>query len=177
MNKDTCVRRQSCAPIQYTSVNFVLDAAALRKWYELSDKFVYYVTNLKLTGNFEVSPCDGDDSRWLIHDTPCGQNATNFTSTATKATIIRLIKAAGDASNPYVIDVDVTADGGTCTDTDGDTIGAMVTISGKCYQNVHPDEVGGRVGSLKEGGATVFIRKPVAHHAHDSPPYYTTHLC
>lgn len=150
---------------------------------------MYYVTGLKLTGDYEVSPCNGggefpdyvynpqclakavlsqpsnfptplvrypytfletqpppitdnlhSDSRWLIHDTACGANATNFTVVATKATIVRMIKAAGDASNPYVIDVDVTGDGGTCTDTDSDTIGAMVTIGGKCYQHVHPDE-------------------------------------
>mmetsp|Transcript_102655 Transcript_102655/g.294143 ORF Transcript_102655/g.294143 Transcript_102655/m.294143 type:complete len:2583 (-) Transcript_102655:1307-9055(-) len=140
LNKETCVRRQSCAPIQYTSVDFVLDQSVLRKWYELSNKIVYYVTGLKLTGDYEMSPCDSGDSRWLIHDTACGRNATNFTVAATKATIIRMIKAAGDASNPYVIDVDVTGDGGTCTDTNSDTIGAMVTIGGKCYQNVHPDE-------------------------------------
>ena len=76
----------------------------------------------------------------MIHDLPCGATATNFTVAATESTIIDMIKSSADTSSPYVVDVDVTADGDTCTDTDGDTIGARVTIGSKCYENINPYE-------------------------------------
>lgn len=123
----------------YTSAEFELNVESLIKFYDLAGKLVYYITGLSLTDDYEVSPCDGDDSRWFIHDGACGVKATNFTDADTQTTIESAISSASN-TNPYVLDVDVTASGDACTDTDGDTIGAKVTVGNKCYENIHPDE-------------------------------------
>ena len=133
--------------VAYSSAEFTLDNDVLRKWYELNGQLVYFVTDLHLTGDYETSFCtDNTDSRWKMSDGECGADATTFTDTDTLATVTAaLTEAVETATSLYVVDVDITEAGGICVDTDGDTIGAKVTVesssgSTMCLEHVHPHE-------------------------------------
>jgi hypothetical protein len=153
INEDTCVRRTSCAawgtPLgnpsmssswsPYSSVNLPLDTTTLLLWYTLSDRYVYYVTGLRLEGNADLSPCVGP-SRWRRIQGAC--TAPTALDATTMATLAAALAASTD-TNEYVRDIAGGMDDSECaTGTSGgvSVLGAFVDAGGECYEHIHPDE-------------------------------------
>ena len=163
VNRKTCIRRPSCAPLAYQSKTFTLDRPMLRNMYEGSGKLLYVAAGLRLESTHtegacvdrnrngspkkstpaSCSPCQSTKSRWtrtaLAKSNGCVSATT--VDAETKSTVEAAIAAAiaqGD-SNPHVIDIDLK----TKVDTDGITcdaaasFGASVVSNGVCYTHVH----------------------------------------
>jgi hypothetical protein len=152
LNKDSCVRRSSCSPPQFSSAPIPLNTSTLLLWYRLSGTHVHYVTGLRLEDEYAVSPCTGT-SRWKRAEGggDCGTGGNNDAATpldtATKATLTAVLAAVGGTdANPFVRDITDPVDhaaapaGATCAATlNGvSTVGARVSVDGECWEHVHP---------------------------------------
>eukprot|EP00051_Salpingoeca_urceolata_P032686 m.16891 g.16891 ORF g.16891 m.16891 type:complete len:2374 (-) comp5352_c0_seq1:24-7145(-) len=142
LNEAFCQQKPSCAATTYNSAAVALDEETLRIWYESSNRFVYYMANLRLEGDFRVSPCLTTYSRWRRYD-----NATcpAPTDTLRNATLAAMRAALGTSldTNPYVRDIDLRGDV-DCMDDGEETIGAQVQVGTTCFEHVHPDAFGVR---------------------------------
>lgn len=132
-NEATCVRQESCAAVEYSSVSITLNTTMLRKFYQVGGRYVYFVTGLRLEHTFEISPCSGV-SRWRRHASACDVE-TNLDS-ATKATITEHIQNSSDTGSPHVRDIEVVT--GTCnSNLDGvSAIGSKFDIDSVCWEHV-----------------------------------------
>ena len=159
LNRKTCIRRPSCAPLVFQSKMFTLDRPTMRKMYKGSGKFIYSVAGLRLEsshddaackdgqrrrGNVESTcdPCKVTKSRWTRTPGACPSGTTTTVDAGTKSTIEKAIATAisrGD-TNPHVIDIDLktTADTDATACEDGASYGASVVSNGVCYKHVHP---------------------------------------
>ena len=135
---------------RYGSAKFTLNTAMMKKWYELSSKYVYVMQGLRLEGNtYLKSPCKSGISRWRIYAGACPSGETDWAGNGwdtTKTAIVTAITSSSDVNNPNVIDVDIRATGclpGECKysvcDDDVALAGAKVKIADKCYEHVHPN--------------------------------------
>jgi len=163
VNRKTCVRRPSCAPLAYQSKTFTLDRPTLRNMYKGSGKLLYVAAGLRLESTHtegacvdrngrgkpkkstpaSCSPCESTKSRWTRTAFANSNGCVSATTVdaGTKSTVEAAIAAAiakGD-SNPHVIDIDLK----TKADTDGTTcdaaasFAASVVSNGVCYTHVH----------------------------------------
>jgi hypothetical protein len=57
VNRKTCVRRPSCAPLKYASKTFTLDRPTLRNMYEGSGKLLYVAAGLRLESTHSGGAC------------------------------------------------------------------------------------------------------------------------
>eukprot|EP01122_Echinamoeba_exundans_P008354 TRINITY_DN275_c0_g1_i1.p1 TRINITY_DN275_c0_g1~~TRINITY_DN275_c0_g1_i1.p1 ORF type:complete len:1994 (-),score=503.35 TRINITY_DN275_c0_g1_i1:77-6058(-) len=135
LSKSNCVRRASCGrPLQFRSAPVPLNTTILRAWYtDPSRRYVYSIQNLRLEAPFDVSPCSSGISRWVRTAGACA-NPTSLDAT-TQATISTAISSSTD-TNTLVRDISLSGVG--CTPAP-ETIGAFITVSGSCWQHVHPD--------------------------------------
>jgi hypothetical protein len=143
VNKDSCVRKSTCAATVYSSVKFTLNEANLKMFYDLSTKYVYRISGLTLTtSNYAKSPCTKNYvSRWLKHSGTCqgaiAKDETVFPDAATKATLLKLLEDSTDA-NPFVRDIYGRGPGTTCT-SEASSVGARIQVGGTCWEQVNPD--------------------------------------
>ena len=132
VNAWSCVRRASCGLASVTSVELLLDATALRRWYTGSQRYVYTVKNLRLEAPFDVTPCSGV-SRWERSAGNCPApsaldgTTTNIITTALTNTL--------DSTNPFVRDIELPGPAG-CTAAPG----VSLTVNGECFTHVHPNQ-------------------------------------
>jgi hypothetical protein len=162
VNGPTCVRRQACAAVQYSSVNFPLNNTMVRSFYTVGYKYVYYVDGLRLEDAYDDSPCSGT-SRWLKHEAACdavwgmttGTNGETPLDDATVATLTDALTGSNGNSGPsftwpHVRDIVMDASDGECTSqlNGVSATGAMINIDGVCFEHVHPDTVRARPGRL-----------------------------
>jgi hypothetical protein len=130
LNKHSCRMESTCAPLQFSDADIVLNDQTLAKYYSLSHKYVYRVSGLRLGDG--ASPCAGV-SRWRT-STNCGPDLANL-DTATKNTLKNLLK---QDTNQYVRDIEVTSTSGTCTGS-GATGAAQLMVDGICWEHTHAD--------------------------------------
>ena len=162
VNRKTCVRRPSCAPLTYTSTMITLNRATLRSMYERSGKLIYVVEGLRLESTFNnglcmathghhlrsgifsnCDPCVVSKSRWLKSTIPNGGACLSSTTmdAGTKSTIAAAITASTD-SNPNVMDINLKSaseggvGGGVCLAAAA--FGGTVEAKGSCWTHVHP---------------------------------------
>jgi hypothetical protein len=75
LNEDTCVPRHDCSPPVYSG-SVTLNAANLRKFYEVDEKYVYRLENLPLVGT--PSPCNTNNNRFVRKN--AGQDLSGCTN-------------------------------------------------------------------------------------------------
>ena len=153
LNRDSCVlRKKSCNPLKFADGQLPLNTTNIRKWYTLGQRYVYYVTGLRLTDpsnnhNYDYSPCfkNAGRSRWkIISTSPCagggvtsGPNETWWNESY--HTIASALSSSTD-TNPYIRDIDVS---NVCVDKNQnrpELVGVKVEAGGKCWQHIHRDE-------------------------------------
>jgi hypothetical protein len=66
INRGKCVRTSGCAPPVFSSAETLLSEDSLIMMYNVSNRYVYYVTGLRLENHIEFSPCHPENgrSRW-----------------------------------------------------------------------------------------------------------------
>lgn len=144
VNRESCVRRPSCAPPRYMPTPFTFNTTTLRLWHERSGHLLYYVSGLSLAeyaSDKKYSPCWKGKSRWVRTSGACATETPLDAST--KTTLTTALRTAASDPNPFVVRVDVKqrGGGGTCTySADGvSSVGAKLTVDGVCWEHVHPD--------------------------------------
>jgi len=130
-----CVWAPSCEPT-ILPIELTLSDDAIRSFYRIGRRYVYYVTGLRLTAPFDVSPCQGGvRSRWARAPELCAQ-APLVTNHASRDAIERAISqaVATEGSSPDIVDIE-----GACSDRRHAAVGARVSVGGTCWRHVHPD--------------------------------------
>jgi len=136
LNAASClVAESSCSTSRYVSVPIKLNSTSLRTFYIEGDKYVYFVTGLRLEHPYAESPCLSSTSRWRPIGNSCGGSGETALDATTRESLARAIRSSSDTNNPFVLDI-VRPDSG-CTPATS-TIGAKVTVDGVCYEHVHP---------------------------------------
>ena len=131
-NRGTCKRSNACVLPLVSSTSITLDASAIQAFYTISDKYVYYITGLRLEDTYAISPCTGT-SRWKKLSGNCATNGGETAVDAdTKASIADAIANTADQSNLYVRDLVVS---GTCNAANGavSSVGAKIEVAGTCW--------------------------------------------
>jgi hypothetical protein len=154
VNRNSCVMRSSCAPLEYKSTPFTLNRTTLRRMYERSGKLFYVMENLRLDethtatceageGRSDCEPCGAKTSRWKRTSMANGGTCVSDTTVDadTKATLIRAINASLQTDkNPHVVDIDLksltTTGGATCVAAAA--FRASIEFDGECFTHVHP---------------------------------------
>ena len=159
VNAASCVRHEegTCRPLEYQAgTTITLDAATLRRWYEVGHSYVYSVHGLRMDTQKTSSrsrvypPCSDERSRWERADGPCSSVTsrrllgTVAPTPGTAATVVAALLQAKEAGADVVRDIRVKADvssGVECWDS-AQSIGTSVDIDGSCWTQVHPNEFG-----------------------------------
>jgi len=132
LNELYCVPTMDCRPIVYKSTPVTLQVENLRMFYEIGERLVYYVGNLKLTPPYDMSACAAA-SRWKRETfESCDETLLDSIS---KAALVATLEASMD-TNPHVRDLGAIG----CGSADGIPIGACVRAAGACWEHIHPDE-------------------------------------
>ena len=147
VNGGSCVRRAAtCSPLAFNERSITLNETTMRMWYTQSQRYVHYITGLRLENDYAVSPCEKGISRWSkLRDGVCRavQEPATSLNSVTMTTIRAVLEASTDSTNPYVRDVNIDSSQlGDCTDANA--VGATIEITrsggGKeCWRHVHPD--------------------------------------
>ena len=137
LNEDSCVIRDTCGAVTYSSVPFTLNETNLRAFYTSAGLYVYYVDGLRLEDPYNISPCFGV-SRWSPTAGAC--SVETALDAGTKQTLADALRNSPDA-NPFVRDITITT--GTCySDVDGvSSMGAKITVDDVCWEHVHPNHL------------------------------------
>ena len=136
-NEGSCVIRESCGPVTYSSVPFTLDETNLRAFYTSAGLYVYYVDGLRLEDPYNLSPCSGV-SRWNRTAGAC--SAETALDADTKQTLAEALRNSSD-TNPFVRDIKITA-GACSSEVDGvSSMGAKITVDDTCWEHVHPNHL------------------------------------
>jgi len=144
LNVDGCIAdRKSCSPIQYSSALFELNETMIRSFFTLGNKYVYYVTGLRLDDDDIPTPCNGETSRWINRKNESNTytcDETTFSNSTIKTIITnKLISTLNDDDEQQgmsrVREIIVS-----CDDDDDELIGAKILINDECWEHAHPDE-------------------------------------
>ena len=148
VNGGSCVRRAAtCSPLAFNERSIMLNETTMRMWYTQSQRYIHYITGLRLENDYQVSPCLKGISRWLkLRDGVCrvGQEPETSLNSITTATLRAVLEASTDSTNPYVRDINIDAAAlGACTDANAMGATVELTKSGgggkECWRHVHPD--------------------------------------
>lgn len=130
LNEGTCRIRSDCSPPRFNG-DFALNAANLRKFYELDGKYVYRIQNLPLIDT--PSPCASWNTRFVRKNasgdgTGCTNNkSTAFSSIATAIKAHLSSLSASDQASKRVIDLKEMSLG--CTDASNAALGGTFTVT------------------------------------------------
>lgn len=140
-NARGCVRRNACADPEFSSGSVVLDGDILRQFFRRSNKYVYYIADLRIEGfsDAEISPCLVA-SRWAKSVGACQNNSA--LGNETQATLTDALETRIVLDTEFVRIIDRPLPGGSCTtQLNGvSAVGAQLTVNDTCYRQVHPDE-------------------------------------
>ncbi len=137
LNENNCklsAQESSCSPYGSITGTIILNAENIRKFYELLERPVYAVVDLRLSDDTMVqNPCTaGQASRWKAVDS-CEENVMPLTSNLFGSLIIN----SKDA-NAKFRDI-ILEDDGLCHENDVDKRALYVKIEDQCWANIHPD--------------------------------------
>ena len=127
LNSDTCVQRPECAPTEYSSTEFTLDATVIREFYTRERRFVYYIDGLRV----DESPCDGTQ-RWRRRIGACTNDMV--VNAATLQALESALRSSDD-SNPLVRDVSVDSDLCSFEYASEALRGVRVGVDGVCWEH------------------------------------------
>eukprot|EP01047_Picozoa_sp_COSAG01_P050259 COSAG01_NODE_5062_length_4518_cov_2.300294_2_plen_1028_part_00 len=154
LNRETCVRRPACGPTVYSSAMLTLNASTIRKFYEISRRFVFSIDGLTMSDTtaayHNVPPCDtnkpisigGPEYSWrksagaCTYETPIADNATVQT--------LRALLTAADPGDAAVV---VDARDLPCSRFNragraaAIPFGANITAGGSCYSHTNYDNL------------------------------------
>ena len=162
LNRGSCTRRASdtCAPLKFADGTLItLDSDTVRAWYTTSQRYVYAITGLRLTGMHITSnhPCNaGVRSRWIRLPGACDSATGLDIIGAAGESIKSALAAAASGADPSTANIRVlglaqytathAGQGAVCDitysadQTTGDVAGAQVEIDGSCWRHHHEDE-------------------------------------
>lgn len=131
VNEETCVVRSDCtAPV--FSGDFELNAANLRKFYQIDGKYVYRIQNLPLIDT--ASPCNTNSNRFVRKDAEgdssgCGidDSSGDFPTIVAAINTFLSPSTVSEQDKKLVIDLVDTSLG--CTDATNDALGASFTVT------------------------------------------------
>lgn len=144
MNAEGCYRHAGCAPLEFTSAVVSLNEINLRRWYEVSSLYPYYITGLDYEGTCsgvecEDSPCKQETySRWIRLGSSTSCSTTSGVDAMTIETIANALRISDD-TNAYVRDIVLT--GENCTANQA-TIKMEIDVDGECYRHTHHENYG-----------------------------------
>ena len=130
LNEDTCHIRSDCSPPRFNG-DVTLNAANLRKFYELDGKYVYRIQNLPLIDT--VSPCQSWNTRFVRKNASgdgagCSNNkSTTFPSIAIAIKTYLDSLSASDQASKRVVDLEEMSLG--CTDASNAALGGTFTVT------------------------------------------------
>ncbi|CAE7883050.1 unnamed protein product, partial [Symbiodinium necroappetens] len=124
VNEASCKLLPGCAPLEMRGVQLDLNVSTLEKFFQVSGRYVYAVTDLLTT----EPPCGVQQSRWKRLD--C--SAVTCTATALSSSDASLMHAALAEEEGWLRDVNVD-----CASVPAD---AIVEVNGEFFQHVHPQE-------------------------------------
>ena len=144
MNREGCVRQNSCSQPVFSEGTVVLNETLIRDFFSKSQKYVYAVTDQSLDGfsDDEISPCSAQ-TRWkktaggacTPGDTPLDA-ATLASLSAHMANQAEVVLETAD----IIIIRPVQGECATAQlNSNVSIVGAKVTLNGTCYEQVHPD--------------------------------------
>jgi len=134
VNAPTCVRRASCGAPAASSTEITLNQGSLRRWFTGSNRFVYYVTGLRLESPYDVSPCAGI-SRWVRSNGACAPESP--VSAATKTTILTAIARMARGNN---LVRNIELNGQNCQADPGIQVTETSGQNQYCWKHSHPNE-------------------------------------
>ena len=161
INDGTCVQRKNdiCTPLVFQAgTTLKLDAAMLRKFYLVSQKYVYVVKGLRIldssTDKFHNrSPCrrgyiDKERTprglaRFIRTEGNCPADSRRLPADGTETVILAALQAETGPNSDDIRDIAAweftEANGGVCSTSD-DAVGASVDLDGACWTQSHPHE-------------------------------------
>ena len=153
LNEHTCVPNlDACVTQSYSSADIPLNTDSLRKFYTLSQKYVYVIKGLQLVEDAlnPMGPCNGKRSRWIrdVEATEAGCDAwsskpSNYTQML-QSVIGTKIQAGDD--NAFISDLQLSPQ--VCIDDvspfvqDIETfLNVHVLVDSVCWRQSHPNEM------------------------------------
>lgn len=143
-NAHGCVRQNSCSQPSWTEGTVTLNEDLIRQFFTKSQLYVYVVTNFSLAGfnSSEISPCSVR-TRWKkTVGSAC--DADTPLDAATLASLSAALQPQPNQTQafletPNVVIIDAVQ--GECTTelSGASIVGAKVTLSGICFEQIHPE--------------------------------------
>ena len=159
-NDGTCIQRRNdvCTPLVFSAGTIIkLDRNTLRKFYTVSQRYVYAIKGLRLldstSGFHRRSPCQQGyidkyrtpegRARFIRTNGTCPSDSKWLPTDGTGAVILAALRNETGPNTGDIRDIAAwkftASNGGICSESE-DAIGASIDLDGDCWTQVHPHE-------------------------------------